>query len=65
MMYKENDHEHETLQLITRTRHANSLQTYEANSGPAWSVLSYDGAVLSRGLTLQWIIILGALQHMG
>ena len=28
MMYKENDNEHGTLQLITRTRHANSLHTY-------------------------------------
>ena len=26
--YNENDNEHGTLQLITRTRHANSLHTY-------------------------------------
>ena len=30
-----------------------------------WSVLSYDGAVLSGGLTARGVIILEVLQHMG
>jgi hypothetical protein len=43
--------------------HGNSLHTYLKFW--AWSVLKYDGAVLSGGLNSQCIIILGALQHMG
>ena len=51
MMYKENDNEHGTLQLITSTRHANGLHTYVKFW--TWSVLSCDGVFLSGGITPQ------------
>ena len=66
--YKENNKEHGTKQLKRRaifrwSRPTDSLDTWVKFW--TWSVLSYDGAVLSGGLNPQWIIILGALQHMG
>ena len=53
----------ENVRWFCWSMHGNSLHTYV--DFWTWSVLSYDGAVLSVGLTARGVIILEVLQHMG